>query len=111
MPNWQVSVAAAVAILDADVFTGEVWARSPQPRTLNGIACMGSAAAGDTIIEVNIDEVRVGNFFNITTGFPTMDHLLPLEALFVPGGSQLRGIVRDAATTNPINLIVALEDV
>ena len=111
MPNYMVSVAAAVAILDADLFTGEVWARAPQNRVLTGIGCRGSAAAGDTEFEVFIDEVRVGNFFNVSTGFPNNDDLAPLESLGVPAGAQLRAIVRDAATTNPVNVMVALEDI
>jgi len=111
MPNWQASIAAAVAVLDADLFVGQVWARTPQNRVLSGIACNGSAAVGDTEIEVFIDEVRVGNFFNNKLGFPNVDDLLPVENLFVPGSAQLRATVRDAATTNPVNVMVALEDV
>jgi len=111
MPNWQSSVTAAVAILDADLFTGEVWARSPQPRVLSGFAMRGSAAGADTEVELTIDEVRVGNFFNVSTGVPNMDDVLPLEDLFVPGGAQLRCIVRDAAATNPVNTITAIRDV
>lgn len=111
MPNWIASVAAAVAVLDADLFDGQVWARTPQNRVLSGVACKGSAAAGDTEIEIFIDEVRVGNFFNNNTGFPNIDDLLPVENLFVPGSAQLRAVVRDAALTNPINTMVALEDV
>lgn len=111
MPNYMVSVAAATAIIDADLFTGEVWARAPQDRVLTGIGVRGSTAAGDTEFEVYIDEVRVGNFFNVSTGFPNNDDLAPLESLGVPAGAQLRAIVRDAAASNPINVMVALEDI
>jgi len=111
VPNFLASVAASTAVLDADLFSDEVWARSPMNRALDGIACKGSAAAGDTEIEVYIDEVRVGSFFNNNTGFPNVDDLLPLERLGIPAGAQLRAIVRDAAATNPINVMVAIEDV
>ena len=111
MPNYMVSIAAAVAILDADLFDGEEWARAPQDRVLTGIGVRGSAAAGDTEFEVFIDEVRVGNFFNVSTGFPNNDDLAPLESLGVPGGAQLRAIVRDAAATNPVNVMIAIEDI
>lgn len=111
MPNYMTSIAAAVAILDADLFDAQVWARAPQNRVLTGIGVRGSAAALDTEFEVYIDEVRVGNFFNVSTGVPNQDDLAPLESLGVPAGAQLRAIVRDAATTNPINVMVALEDI
>jgi len=110
MPNYVTSVAAATAIVGADLMDGEVHARAPQDRTLAGVGLCGSAAIGDTEIELYIDEVRVGNFFNSKLAFPNNDELLPLEALFVPAGAQIRAVVRDAATTNPINLMLALED-
>jgi hypothetical protein len=111
MPNFTTSVAAATAVLGADLFSGEVWARSPMNRALDGVALKGSAAAGDTQVEIYIDEVRVGDFFNNSTGFPNMDDLVPLERLGIPAGAQLRAIVRDAAASNPINIMVAIEDV
>jgi len=111
MPSYMASVAAAVALVGADLFTGEVWSRAPQDRALTGIGTRGSAAGLDTEFEVFIDEVRVGNFFNVSTGVPNNDDLAPLESLGVPAGAQLRAVVRDAAATNPINVLVALEDV
>lgn len=111
MPNYTVSVPAATAVVDADLFTGEVWSRAPQNRVVTGMGLRGSAAAGDSEIELFIDEVRVGNFFNNDLGFPDNDDLLPLENLAVPAGAQLRAIVRDAPATNPLNGMIALEDV
>ncbi len=111
MPNYTASVPAATAVVGYDVFTGQVWQRSPMNRALDGVACKGSAAAGDTEIEIYIDEVRVGSFFNNATGFANVDDLLPLERLGIPAGAQLRGIVRDAPATNPLNVMVAIEDV
>jgi hypothetical protein len=111
MPNWITSVPAATAIIDADLLDGVTWARSPNDRALSGVGLRGSAAAGDTEVEIYIDEVRVGTFFNNNTGFPNNDDLLPLDRLFVPASAQLRAIVRDAATTNPINTMIAIGDV
>ena len=110
MPNYTVSIAAAVAVLDADLLSGERFKRTPQNRTLEGVALRGSAAAGDTRVSIHIDEVRVGSFFNNATGFPNNDDLLPIESLFIPGGAELQALVEDAAATNPINLMLALED-
>lgn len=110
MGNYQSSVPAATAVVGADLFAGEVWARSEVDRTLNGYGLLGSAAAGDTEVELFIGEVRVSNYFNVTTGFPTLDHMFPLEDLMVPSGAQLRCIVRDAAATNPANSLIGIED-
>ncbi len=110
MPSYTVSVAAAVAVVGADLFTGEVWARSPQNRALTGVGVRGSLAAGDTELEIFIDEVRAGDYFNNNTGFPNNDDVIPLESLGIPAGAQLRAIVRDAAATNPINVMITVED-
>lgn len=111
MPNFTVSVPAATAILGADLLTGERYKRTPQGRTLEGLALTGSAAIGDCEVEIHIDEIRVGSFFNNALAFPNNDHLLPLESLFVPGGAELQALVIDAATTNPVNLMLSIEDV
>ena len=111
MPNYTVSVAAATAIVGADLLTGEVFARAPQNRVLMGIAMTGSAAEGDSAADVYIDEVRVSALYNGNLLFPDNDDLLPLEALGVPAGAQLRVIVTDAAATNPLACMVALRDV
>lgn len=112
MPNFTADVAAATALVGADLFTGEVWARAPQDRVLNGIAYTGSAVIGDTEIEVYIDEVRVGSFFNSALLTPQIDRdIQPLESLGVPAGAQLRANVIDAAATSIVYCLVALEDV
>ena len=111
MPNFTADVTAAVAVVDADLFTGETWARSPVDRVLNGIAYTGSAVIGDTEIEVFIDEVRVGSFFNSALLTPQIDRdIQPLEALGVPAGAQLRAIVKDAAATSVVYALVAIEE-
>ena len=112
MPNFTADNTAAVAIVGADLFSGEVWARTPQDRVLNGIAYTGSAVIGDTEIEVYIDEVRVGAFFNSALLTPQVDRdVMPLESLGVPGGAQLRANVIDAAATSIVYCMVSLEDV
>jgi len=111
MPNFTADNTAAVAIVGADLFTGETWARSPVDRVLNGIAYTGSAVIGDTEIEVFIDEVRVGSFFNSALLTPQIDRdIQPLEALGVPAGAQLRAVVVDAAATSVVFTLAALED-
>lgn len=112
MGNYTADNTAAVAIVGADLFSGEVWARAPQNRVLNGIAYTGSAVIGDTEIEVFIDEVRVGSFFNSALLTPQVDRdVQPLESLGVPGGAQLRANVVDAAATSIVYTLAVLEDV
>jgi len=111
MPNWTADNTAAVAIVGADLFAGQVWARTPQDRVLMGVAYTGSAVIGDTEIEVSIDEVRVGSFFNSALLTPQGDRdIMPLESLGIPGGAQLRAIVIDAAATSVVFAMVAVED-
>jgi len=112
MPNFTADNTAAVAVVGADLFAGQVWARTPQDRVLNGVAYTGSAVIGDTEIEVYIDEVRVGSFFNSALLTPQVDRdVMPLESLGVPGGAQLRANVVDAAATSIVYCMVSLEDV
>jgi len=111
MPNFTADNTAAVAIVGADLFAGQTWARSPVDRVLNGVAYTGSAVIGDTEIEVFIDEVRVGSFFNSALLTPQIDRdIQPLEALGVPAGAQLRAVVVDAAATSVVFALVAIED-
>lgn len=112
MPNWTAQNTAAVAVVGADLFAGQVWARTPQNRVLTGLAYTGSAVIGDTEIEVSIDEVRVGSFFNSALLTPQADRdLLPLESLGIPAGAQLRAIVVDAPATSAVFTMAAVEDV
>jgi len=111
MPNFTASVTAAVAVVDADVFDGETFARSPVDRVLSGFAYTGSAVVGDSEVEVFVDEVRIGSFFNSKLLTPDNDDLIPLEDLEVPSGAQLRCVVKDAAATSPVFAMAALQDV
>lgn len=111
MPTYTADNTAVVAIVGADLFAGEVYARSPQDRVLNGVAYTGSAVIGDTEIDLFIDEIRVGSFFNSALLTPQSDRdMMGLESLGVPAGAQLRAIVTDAAATSVVYTQVALED-
>lgn len=105
----QVSVAAATAVLGYDLASQEVWNVQSEDRVLTGIAVCGSAAAGDTKVDLFVDQTKVGEFFNTTTGLPTKDHFYNINA-GVPGGSKISAKVSDAPATNPINLVLQWED-
>ena len=108
MPSYVVSIAAAVAIVGADLFAGERWKEQPNDRVMTGLALRGSAAAGDTVVDLMVDETRVAQLVNNATGFPDNDDMVDL-AVIIPANAELSAIVTDAAVTNPINLRVDLE--
>ena len=110
MPSFQVGVAAATAVLGYDMFTGQPWARSPVPRTLNEVAVTGSAVVGDSEMDLLIDEVRIGNFFNSALLVPQFDQMVGLGRLFIPAGALLRGIIRDAPATSLLYVRLDLSD-
>lgn len=104
------SVAAATALVDYDLLINSIYKRAGNWRHVKGASCNGSAAAGDTRLALYIDRVKVGTFYNRTTGFPSItDDLFPFDAL-VPPGSDISVIVEDAPATNPINGDVDIED-
>jgi len=53
MPSYTAGVAAATAVVGYDLFTDEVWARSPMDRILVGAGIAGSAVAG-TVVGVSL---------------------------------------------------------
>lgn len=108
MPSYVVSIAAAVAIVGADLFVGERWKEQPGNRVLMGAAMRGSAAAGDTVVDIMVDETRVASLTNNTTGFPDNDDVVDLNVI-IPANGELSAIVQDAAVTNPINLRVDID--
>ena len=113
MPSYTISNTAAVAIVGADLFNGETWARSPRNRVATGFAMVGSTNPGDTGVDLFVDETRIGAFMNTQGGanlVPNRDDMNDLEALFIPAGAQLRCVVNDAAATNAVITTMRVED-
>jgi len=111
VPSYTVGVAAATAVVGYDMFVGEPWARSPVNRTINEIGVAGSAVVGDSEVELLVDEVRIGNFFNAGLLLPTFDQMIALGRLFIPSGALLRCLVRDAPATSLLYIRVDLQQV
>jgi hypothetical protein len=101
----EVSVAAATAVVNYDLFQNETFRTAGRPRMLNYIGVAGSAAAGDAKVDLLVDQHLVGSFYNLATGFPTRDHLRPVGVV-VPAGATVVCKVTDAPATNPINVVV-----
>lgn len=105
---YQVSIAAATAVVGYDLFQNTFWKTSGRRRLIRGLACRGSAAAGDTQIDIMVGEVTVSTLYNTTTGFPNMDDVFPAGNIPLPAGTPVSAIVRDAPATNPINVLIDL---
>lgn len=113
MPVYMVAATAAVAIVGANLFSTETWSRSPRPRLITEFGMTGSAVGGDTTVELEIDETRIGSFFNTRAGagiVPNKDDMFPLERLYIPAGAELRCVVRDGATTEIVRMAIGIED-
>jgi len=101
-----VSVAAATAVLDYDIFQGnEDLRRRNFPRMITGLSCGGSAVAGDTAFDLKINGAKVGSFINRGLLWPTNDHKQHL-AIPVLANALVEAEITDAATTNPVNVEV-----
>lgn len=107
MPLTILSVAAATAVLGHDLLTNRPdIANSASRRTLRSIALTGSAAAGDTVVDIKVGNRTVATLYNTSTGFPTADASQFATAYLVPPGAPVSVIVTDAPVTNAINLLI-----
>jgi hypothetical protein len=100
----QVSVAAATAALDYDLFQNTNWNTASKPRVVRALAVTGSAAINDAAFDFFIGQHLVGRFFNTRAGViaPLQEDVVALGALAVPVGAKLAAIVADAPATNPL---------
>lgn len=102
----QVSVAAATAVVGYDLFSDEWFQQLSEDRELTSIGVAGSAAALDTLLELFVGVVKIGEFYNSALGMVLMDaHMVPIDA-DVDEGELLHLYVVDAPTTNPINIVL-----
>jgi len=101
----EVSVTSATAVAGYDLLRDATWRVSSKPRRLWGVAVAGSTAAGDCSFDLYIDQYHVGRFYNLATGWPTRDHIVPCKGNSIPPGATIAAIMHTAPTTNPINCI------
>ena len=105
---YEVETAAADATVGFDLVSGQTWRISSMARRLQRIALTGSAAAGDTRVEMFVGNYRVGEFFNSATAAPQfLRDAFPI-GVSVPAGEPLVVNVVTAPTTNPIYLMVEI---
>ena len=101
------SVAAATAVVGYDLLTNrpDIQNASVQ-RVLRAIGLTGSAAAGDSVVDIKVGNRTVATLYNTATGFPTNDASKFPTSYAVPAGSPVSVIVTDAPATNPLNLLI-----
>ena len=102
MPSVEVSIAAATAIVDYDLYTGVPGAEIKTGQRVSGVALKGSAAAGDTRVRFMAGDTVVAWIYNNNTGAPGRDDIIPVDYLHRGPSAKLYGIVTDAPATNPI---------
>lgn len=107
MGNIEESVAAASAIVGYDLMKDSRHQQKETTRVISTLKLTGSAAKGDTEIELFIGDDLVGNFHNTTEGagvWGLKEDQVDLGGVIVYPGEQIHAYVKDAPTTNAINL-------
>ncbi len=112
MATYEVSIPAATAVVGYDLLTDLPYVRvSGGNRILRRAALAGSAAAGDSRVGLAVGGVPVGRMYNVGTGFPNSDRdMRSMGDAFIPAGEALSALVEDAPATNPLNLLVEVEE-
>ena len=101
------SIAAATAVVGYDLLTNRPdISNAASFRTLRSLGLTGSAAAGDTAVDIKVGNRTVATLYNTATGFPTNDASKFPTSYAVPPGSPVSVIVTDAPATNALNLLI-----
>lgn len=110
MGNIRVSVAAATAVADYDLLQDTRLQQVPYTRVLETIKVTGSAAAGDTTIDLFVGEDYIGRFANTNTGEGNKDDEQELGVIVYPN-EAIHAIVVDPPSTNPIILNIRYREI
>lgn len=111
MGKISVSVAAATAVVGYDLLKDHRRQQVEGIRVITDIKITGSAAAGDTEVELFVGDEYIGNFFNTATGFGNLDDVQDFGDTLVYPGEKIHLYVKDAPSTNPINVTLSEEDI
>lgn len=105
-------VSVANAGVGTDLLLNSVYRRSDRPRMIRNVIIAGSAAVGDTEVQLMIGTVQVARIPNTISG--TNQKISGLDFLnigaVVPANTEVRVIVTDAPATNPIDLLMNIDD-
>jgi len=103
--NLYASVAFGTAIVGYDVLIGVPEQRVSYPRTISAIGVTGGSAAGDCGVELWVDGIKRGTYFNTATG-AAADKQRDLKDAdtYVPANALIQCKVIDAAPANTITI-------
>lgn len=109
------AAAASEATLQTDLLRNSVHRLAGYDRVITGVAFSGSDAAGDAAVEVYVSDVLVGTFYNFKegstgSGGPASAYQMYPTDAYVPAGSEIRATVIDAPATNPVLLVMELDE-
>lgn len=104
-----IPVAAATAALGYDMLSNSELRQTKRRRKIIGAALAGSAAGGDSAVELKDGGTLLARLYNLATGLPTRDHMVPVGK-WVDAPGELNAKVIDAAATNALNLLLITSD-
>lgn len=105
----QTNEAAATLTVGVDAARNNRKRVLSRPRSIEGIALIGSAAINDTIVDFYAADHYFGQFLNSRAGVaaPILpDDLQPIAPTMVAPGDQLTLIIVDAPATNPLIIVI-----
>jgi hypothetical protein len=102
------SVAAATAVVGYDLLQDQPNATIQPGQQITLVALKGSAAAGDSKVQITAGNITVAEIFNNAVGFPARDDLVPVAYVHPAGAGATRiyAKVTDAPASNPLNIAV-----
>lgn len=106
-------LAAKDAVSQRDMMLNSVFRQSPRNRMIRDALVAGSASSGDAEVTLYIGEKLVARLPNGVSGAsPDIKGLdfFPIGAM-VPAGAEIRAIITDAAATNPLAIVMNIDDV
>jgi hypothetical protein len=108
--TYQIAVAAATAVLNYDMLTTRRDIVSDgRLRGLLAVGLTGSAAAGDSAVDVKSNTRILTSVQNRATGSPGADtDMFPVDAI-IPPSEALNAPVTDAPAVNPLILALAIQ--
>lgn len=111
MPEVRLSFATSAAV-GTNGMAGNRLQSSQVPRAIKKIGVAGSAAAGDTSVDLFVETTFIGTYFNTSAGV-----VEPLEAkdfktvdIGVAPGENINVILNTAPTSNALKVTLILED-
>jgi hypothetical protein len=103
--TFEVSIAAATAVLGFDMFQNATWKTSAINRIIRAFGLAGSAVVGDCSVSLRVGQTEVVSKFNSALLFPKREEMISVNAR-VPAGMPIGCIITDAPATSVLNALI-----